>query len=706
MALTFTNRTPLRLVALIAVVLGGACEGSPTAPAKVPTIGSFSAAPTAIVAGASAVLSWTGVDGAAVCAIDNGIGVVSCANGNLSVKPTVGATYTLTVVGAGGSVTASAAVTVSAAPPSIASFVAARDTVTAGESLALSWTGVNGATACAIDKGIGAVACAGGAATVTPRATTTYTFSATGPGGVTSVTRTIVVSGAPPSIRFFRASPAATTAGQLTALVWSGIANASTCAINNGVGPVSCSDGRAEVGPAVTTAYTLTATGPGGTVTDEATVTVTPPSIEPAIGAFAVVPAVVMANETFTLMWSGIINATACTIAPFIGVVPCSGGSRSLASDAPGSTTFTLTASGVGGSASATASVTVLAPPPSMASFAATPSAIVRGQAAVLEWSGTSSATQCSIDQGIGAVSCGSRTLIVRPDVTTTYVFTATGPGGTRSWSTVVTVSSPSGSRTFEFTGSTQVFVVPAGVTTVTIEARGAQGGFGAANPAVNDVQRGGVAIGTFSVTPGETLTVIVGGHGGTADSSGVGAAGGFNGGAPGGSGLWAGGGGGGASDVRRGGVSLAHRIVIAGGGGGGGGLAAASATTPIGGSGGGESGSGGHDILRGYGGAGGSQLAGGQGGNSGANRGPSGISGTSGSGGAGGGGAGTSGGAGGGGGGFFGGGGGEGSLPNVFNLPAGGGGGGSGYVSLAASNPRQFVGVQAGHGVIVITWQ
>ncbi len=110
-------------------------------------------------------------------------------------------------------------------------------------------------------------------------------------------------------------------------------------------------------------------------------------------------------------------------------------------------------------------------------------------------------------------------------------------------------------STTFAFTGSVQSYVVPSGVTSLTLEAWGAQGG---ANW-VNNVNYGGYAKGVFTVVPGQTLQLFVGGQPTTT-------AGGFNGG---GNGDAAGKGGGGGTDVRVSPYSLTDRIIVAGGGGG-----------------------------------------------------------------------------------------------------------------------------------------
>jgi peptidoglycan-associated lipoprotein len=83
-------------------------------------------------------------------------------------------------------------------------------------------------------------------------------------------------------------------------------------------------------------------------------------------------------------------------------------------------------------------------PPPAkpmIASFAAEPSTIERGQSSTLRWA-TENATDVSIDPGIGAVSA-SGTRQVYPSDTTTYTLTARGPGGTATSSATVTVTVP-----------------------------------------------------------------------------------------------------------------------------------------------------------------------------------------------------------------------------------------------------------------------
>ena len=254
------------------------------------------------------------------------------------------------------------------------------------------------------------------------------------------------------------------------------------------------------------------------------------------------------------------------------------------------------------------------------------------------------------------------------------------------------------GSQTFGYTGVPQTFLVPAGVTRVTIAAQGAAGGNGGAQ--ASGAGLGGSVTATLPVTAGATLNVYVGGQGSWGGGDlGLGSGlGGFNGG---GNGTVAnlagigGGGGGGASDVRRGGVALTDRVVVAGGGAGGSGRFEIGIP---GGGGGGTTGQTGASSAAGAtGGGGGTQAAGGAGGTGSGTSGAAGSLGIGGNGGPGG-----ATGGGGGGGGYYGGGGGAGG-------PAGGGGGGGGggssYTDPTATGVTHLQGVRSGNGQVVISW-
>lgn len=229
----------------------------------------------------------------------------------------------------------------------------------------------------------------------------------------------------------------------------------------------------------------------------------------------------------------------------------------------------------------------------------------------------------------------------------------------------------------FTYTGAPETFTVPARVTSIEVEACGAQGGDGW-NLDVSEARgvggRGGRVWADLAVTPGEVLEVRVGGQGGDGGHGAPGL-GGYNGGGNGSERLgYSGGGGGGASDIRRG-STLASRVVVAGGGGAGSGWCTNGSGS--GGDGGGTVAGDGQQCVAILVGTGGGQTAGGSFG---------GVLGLGGS-------ATTTAGAGGGGG-YYGGGASDGS----------GGGGGSSYAT-ALSRPTHAMGDCDGDGSVRLRW-
>lgn len=288
-----------------------------------------------------------------------------------------------------------------------------------------------------------------------------------------------------------------------------------------------------------------------------------------------------------------------------------------------------------------------------------------------------------------------------------------------------------SAQTTFNYTGAVQTYTVPAGVTSIQVEAWGAQGGDNFSSTG----GLGGYISGDLTVTPGQVLDIYVGGQNG------------YNGGGAGGSGSgsigYNGMNGGGASDVRTSGGGLADRLVVAGGGGGAG---RGDCVSQHGGAGGYPGGTGGQAGNPAYAGADGTAMnggnsgagdcggscscspgggggGGGNGGGAGGGYGPSfgGLVAIGGSGGAcgqngdpagggagsegqggcfgqgGAGGTSSNGGGAGGGGGWYGGGAGGGNW-------ATGGGGGSSYVVPAATSLAFTNGTNSGNGQVVIT--
>jgi hypothetical protein len=292
--------------------------------------------------------------------ISQGVGSVS-ADGSRSVYVGASKTFVLTASGPGGSDTCSVPVTVQTTPPppppqqapTCDAFTASPSSVShGGGNTTLSWQTSN-ATGVSI-SGIGNVSIDGSRG-VSVSSATTYTLTASGPGG-TATCQTSVSVAAPnaPTCDAFSVSPSEFNngSGGSVALSWN-TTNADSVSINQGVGSVSA-DGSATRNVSQTTTYTLTASGGGQSVTCSDTVVVNDaPSGNLSCDFFDASDNTVEEDEDFTLSW-GTTGATNVSINRGIGSVSDDG---SVTTSVDNDTTFTLTAAN--GSDTVTCSETV-----------------------------------------------------------------------------------------------------------------------------------------------------------------------------------------------------------------------------------------------------------------------------------------------------------------------------------------------------------
>lgn len=159
--------------------------------------------------------------------------------------------------------------------PTISGFSANPSSITAGTSSSLSWS-TSGATSIAISPGGFTSAAASGSTSVSPSVTTAYTLTATSSAGSVTgaATVTVVAPTTEPTITSFTASPASISAGASSTLNWA-TSGATSIAISPGGFTSSTASGSTAVSPSATTVYTLTATNDAGSVTSNATVTLT-----------------------------------------------------------------------------------------------------------------------------------------------------------------------------------------------------------------------------------------------------------------------------------------------------------------------------------------------------------------------------------------------------------------------------------------------
>ncbi len=298
----------------------------------------------------------TGTDGSSYAMQSSG--------GTQVVQPTGAVTYTATANGAGGSATAQVAVNVAAANAVTVAIAASPMFISPGNSAILTVTATNASavTVTGSDGSSYTLTATGGTQAVSPASTTTYTAKATASSGSATATSTVTVtvSANPAPTVSISANPASVVSGGSSTLKVEA-SNATQIAITGSDGSSytmpSGQGGTQLVTLTKTTTYTAVATGPGGSFSAGVTVTVTA-SPAPTVTIVANPTNIVVGNSaTLTVTAS---NATGVTITGTGGssyTLPATGGTQSVS---PASTTsYTATATGAGGNATASTTVSV-----------------------------------------------------------------------------------------------------------------------------------------------------------------------------------------------------------------------------------------------------------------------------------------------------------------------------------------------------------
>lgn len=414
---------PTRAVVLCISTILGAC-GSGGGTADAPSVDHFAATPASVCAGGQTTLAWGFSGGTGV--ITPGDFTAPSDTGENSVTVAATTTFVLTVTSSSGLTTAQA--TVTALPlPAVAitaptSIAAGASTFTASvparTSASYGWrvTSGNGTVSQGASTREATVSVTGTGDLVLEA---TITDSATGCAGV--ATASVALPGAP-AVTSFAASSTPVCQGDAVDLSYVFANGAGTIM----PGPVVLSDnaGRVTVTPDTSTTYVLTVSGTGTPATAEAAVTVLPnpdatitaPSsaVASATGLVASVPA--LAGATYAWTVTG-------------GSVTAGAGTREITFDAgaSGSMVLSVTVTDAASSCAATREVTIpiVAPPPAITTFTATPTTLCPGESTRLDYAFTN---------GAGTITPGS---IALPDLsgfvttpvaaTTTYTLTVHG---------------------------------------------------------------------------------------------------------------------------------------------------------------------------------------------------------------------------------------------------------------------------------------
>jgi hypothetical protein len=265
--------------------------------------------------------------------------------------------------------------------------------------------------------------------------------------GTTSKSIVISVNPAPIVINI-DVNPAVINSGASAALIWS-VSNANSVSIDQGIGSVPLT-GNKLVSPTDTTIYTLTASGPAGTITKSVVLSVN----APIVAVFNVDPNIIAVGQLANLHWD-VSGATSVSIDQGVGNVQPVG---SKVVYPYSTTTYTLTASSSCCSVSKAAVLTVGNYYPYQMPydypygfpynyphgytyiygiFNISPGTISAGNTAILSWHVTGANTV--VITGLGTVPSSGSTP-VSPASTTTYTLTAINNFTTTTGSVTVQV--------------------------------------------------------------------------------------------------------------------------------------------------------------------------------------------------------------------------------------------------------------------------
>ena len=396
----------------------------------------------------------------------------STSTGAISGTPTATAnvtTYTVTASNSGGSATATVTIIVNDAAPSSVTYTPSSFTLTKGTAMTTATPSASGGavTSWSISPTLPAglsFSTTNGSISGTPTAvssSTSYTVTATNAGGSGTATVTIEVNDVSPYSVSYSGSPFTLTKGMAmttatpsasggTVTSWS-----ITPSLPAGL-TFSTSTGEISGTPTAissSTTYTVTATNTGGSATASLTIVVNdliPSSIAYSGTPFTLTKDSAMTTATPTSSGGAV---TSWSISPAVPAGLSFSTSTGEISGTPtaisSSTSYTVTASNTGGSATTTITILVNDAPPASVAYSGSPFTLTKGIAmttatpsvsggTVTTWSVSPSLpVGLSLDSSTGAIS-GTPTVITS---SANYTITASNAGGSDSTTVVIAVN-------------------------------------------------------------------------------------------------------------------------------------------------------------------------------------------------------------------------------------------------------------------------
>ncbi|MCL5775099.1 MAG: hypothetical protein M1333_02710 [Patescibacteria group bacterium] len=431
------------------------------------TVVNLSASPTSVAYNTASTLSWITSGNPTSCTASGSWSGAKAASGSQSTgNLTSNQNYTLSCSGPGGTDTKSVAVSVGAQPsatigvnPAIMPAFSAvsgqaapapktltiTNTAAAGAKN-LNWTASTNQTWCHVSPASGTLVPGSSAATSVsvdvPSNVGTFNCSvtvtdpaATNPSQASAATYTVIaatavtISVSPPFIAYN---------GSAT-INWSVAGNPTSCTASGSWSGAKAASGSQSTGNLTSNQnYTLSCTGPGGTDTKSAGVTV---GAQPPAVSLSVDQSNINYNASANLFWSvtGGAGISCTATGAWSGSKPLSGSQNT--GNLVVSQSYTLTCTNSGGSNSKTVTVNV-GPQPTALTFSAVQTTLAYNSSTNLNWSTTGAAPVSCTASGAwsGAKAASGSESTGNLTASKTYALSCTGPGGTDTKSVTINV--------------------------------------------------------------------------------------------------------------------------------------------------------------------------------------------------------------------------------------------------------------------------
>ena len=343
----------------------------------------------------------------------------------------------IAVASKGKRIKASLGISVSGPKQPTLSVSASTLTVSVNGMTTISWSSKFAKSCTASGDWSGSLATAGSQTTGTLTADSTFNITCSGAGGSASDSVSIAVA-APSALWVSLTTSSSSLPYDGSAILNWNSGNSSDCTASGDWSGSLATAGSQTTGTLTAdSTFNITCSGAGGSASDSVSVTVAAPLGLPTVSLSAS-PSNLPSNGTTTLSWNT-TNTTDCTASGDWSGDKATSGSQTMSALISNSS-FSLTCSGAGGSATESVNVTVATPLPTL-SLSANPSTISQNSSTTLNWSAIDATSCTASGDWSGTMDVSGAVTISSLTVDSQFILTCSGSNGTVNETVNVTVN-------------------------------------------------------------------------------------------------------------------------------------------------------------------------------------------------------------------------------------------------------------------------